>query len=120
MRAQAPKGEAIYIASQGTKLVAALRLSPNGTNYLLRSMCVSAELRHLGIGSYLLQQIQAELNAIECYCFPYSNLQSFYNSAGFKLINIESAPTAIKDKFQRYRDNGKDIALMKHQQSMVE
>jgi len=120
MRAQAPKGETIFTASQGTQIVAALRLSPNDNDYLLRSMCVSAELRHQGIGSYLLQQIQTELNAIECYCFPYSHLENFYRSAGFILIDTHSAPPAIRDKFQRYLNNGKDIVLMKHQQTVVE
>jgi len=120
MRAQAPKGETIFVATQGAQLVAALRLSPNGSDYLLRSMCVSAELRQQGIGSYLLQQIQAELNAIECYCFPYFHLETFYKSAGFTLIDIDTAPAAIKDKYQRYLSNGKDIRLMKHQRCVVE
>jgi N-acetylglutamate synthase-like GNAT family acetyltransferase len=120
MRAQAPKGEAIYIASKGTHIIAALRLSPSGNDYLLRSMCVSAELRQQGIGSHLLQHIQSRLNAVECYCFPYSHLESFYQSAGFTLIDIDSAPEAIRDKFTRYLNNGKDIVLMKHQQVVVE
>ena len=120
MRAQAPKGEVIYVATQGTKLVAALRLSPSSDDYLLRSMCVSAELRQQGIGSYLLRQIQTRLNTIECYCFPYSYLVNFYNSAGFTLVDIDSAPEAIRDKFRRYLNNGKDIVLMKHQQTVIE
>jgi len=120
MRAQAPRGETIFVATKGTQLIAALRLSPAGNDYLLRSMCVNAELRQRGIGSYLLQQIQGELNAIECYCFPYSHLVSFYAASGFALVDIDTAPAAIRDKFQRYLNNGKDICLMKHQQSVVE
>ena len=120
MRGQAPKGEDIYIASLSSGIVAALRLSPVGNNFLLRSMCVATDLRKLGIGSYLLDQIQSELADINCYCFPYSHLQNFYTSAGFALIETESAPEAIRDKFQRYINNGKDICLMKHHQTMVE
>jgi len=120
MRAQAPKGEPIFITLQGIQIVAALRLSSSGDDFLLRSMCVSAELRQQGIGSHLLQQIQSHLNAIECFCFPYSHLEGFYQSAGFTLIDIDSAPEAIKDKFMRYLNNGKDIVLMKHQQVVVE
>ena len=120
MRAQAPKGETIFIASLDSRIIAALRLSPVGHNYLLRSMCVSSELRNQGIGSFLLQQIQPDLADINCYCFPYSHLESFYSSAGFSLINIETAPEAIRDKFQRYVNNGKKICLMKHQHTVVE
>jgi len=120
MRAQAPKGEVIFIASKDTQIIASLRLSPSGDDYLLRSMCVSAELRQQGIGSYLLQQIQPNLNTLECYCFPYSHLEYFYQAAGFILVDINSVPEAIRDKFTRYLNNGKDIILMKHQQTVVE
>ena len=120
MRAQAPKGEPIFIAKQGHHIVAALRLSPNGDDYLLRSMCVSAELRQQGVGTHLLLHIQSYLNDIECYCFPYSHLESFYQSAGFTSIDTDSAPEAIRDKFSRYLNNGKNIVLMKHHPLVVE
>jgi len=115
MRAQAPKGERIFTATLNNQLVAALRLAPVGPYYLLRSMCVSADLRHRGIGSALLQTIQPELCQTSCYCFPYSHLQPFYASAGFIACNAESEPQIITDRFYRYLNNGKDICLMKHQ-----
>ena len=120
MRAQAPKGEPIFVATQGNQIVAALRLSHSGDNYLLRSMCVSTELRQQGIGKHLLLHIQNYLNEVECYCFPYSHLEGFYQSAGFVLIDADSAPEAIRDKFSRYINNGKNIIMMKHQQVVVE
>lgn len=120
MRAQAPKGEAIYIAMLDSHIVAALRLSPVANGFLLRSMCVASELRQQGVGSYLLQQIQEELDNIDCYCFPYSHLNEFYTRAGFQLISSAVAPEAIRDKFNRYLHSGKDICLMKHSRSVVE
>lgn len=123
MRAQAPKEEAIFVVTHGTRLVAALRLSPisssSENNYLLRSMCVSADMRRQGIGSYLLNQMQNKLNNMSCYCFPYTHLTDFYKSAGFVLFAEEVAPHAIRERFQRYRNNGKDIVLMKHQSSAL-
>ena len=115
MRAQAPKGDLIFIATHNNSIVAALRLSPTGSSHLLRSMCVSAELRHQGVGSALLEHIQQTLNSLNCYCFPFSHLVDFYASANFQSIDTSSAPEAIADKFNRYLNNGKDICLMKHQ-----
>ena len=120
MRAQAPKGEKIYVVTLDSRIIAALRLSPIGTNHLLRSMCVASDLRKQGIGSYLLEQIQSELVNLNCYCFPYTHLESFYGSSGFVALEVESAPEAIQDKFLRYINNGKNICLMKHQRSMIE
>jgi len=119
MRAQAPKGDAIFVVTHGTRLVAAVRLSPNssGDGYLLRSLCVSAEMQRQGIGSYLLNQIQNKLNKMSCYCFPYTHLMDFYKSAGFVLVAEDVASDAIRERFQCYRNNGKNIVLMKHQSS---
>jgi len=114
MRAQAPKGDLIFIATLNARIAAALRLHPINSCYLLRSMCVSAELRGQGLGSALLNYLQNQLNEIECYCFPFSHLQNFYIQAGFQLCTTEDAPQAITDKFNRYLSNGKDICLMKH------
>ena len=120
MRAQAPKGDLVFTASVNSKLVAALRLHPVNHYYLLRSMCVAADLRHQGIGSELLLFLQNQLSNIECYCFPFSHLKQFYTNAGFELCDSLSAPDVISDKFNRYLNNGKDICLMKfHQKSVL-
>lgn len=121
MRAQAAKNELVYSArlkqQTGQPLVAALRLSPLGDDYLLRSMCVAAEQRRQGIGQQFLQALQPVLTVHRVYCFPFSHLIAFYQQAGFTLIAPEDAPPGIADKFLRYLNNGKDICLMQHQSS---
>jgi GNAT superfamily N-acetyltransferase len=121
MRAQAPKNELIYSArlkqQTGQPLVAALRLSPLGDDYLLRSMCVAAEQRRQGIGQQFLQALQPILASHNIYCFPFSHLVDFYQQANFALIATEDAPPAIADRFLRYLNNGRDICLMQHQSS---
>ena len=115
MRAQAPKGDIIYIASLNNSVIGALRLNPVDDYYLLRSMCIAEEKRAQGIGSQLLQHIQNSLSEIDCYCFPFSHLHSFYTAANFQQINPQSAPNVIHKKFARYIESGKDIILMKYQ-----
>jgi N-acetylglutamate synthase-like GNAT family acetyltransferase len=114
MRAQAPKGDLIFIATSNTKIIAALRLHPVNSCFLLRSMCVAATSRKQGIGSALLQHLQPALNEIECYSFPFTHLTEFYQRANFIPCDTASAPQAIADKFARYLNNGKHICLMTH------
>ena len=114
MRAQAPKGDLIFIALKDHKIVASLRLHPVQSCYLLRSMCVAANQRKQGVGSALLQFLQPTLGKIECYSFPFEHLIEFYQRANFVLFESNSCPEAITDKFQRYIDKGKKIALMKY------
>jgi len=115
MRAQAPKGDLIYIATHNNLIVAALRLHPVNHCYLLRSMCVAAAHRQQGIGSALLQHLQSTLSNIECYSFPFTHLIDFYSRAHFQPCEVQTAPQAIANKFNRYISNGKKICLMKHQ-----
>ncbi len=115
MRAQAPKGDLIFIATHNNKIVAALRLHPIQNYYLLRSMCVDATLRQQGIGSALLQYLQPSLLEKECYSFPFTHLHEFYSRANFIDCDIHCTPEAIADKFNRYINNGKKICLMKFQ-----
>ena len=115
MRAQAPKGDIVYIATLNNIIVAALRLHPVNNLHLLRSMCVSAEKRHMGIGSALLAYLQPQLNDLQCYSFPYTHLSNFYSAANFVSYDVDSVPEAISNKFNRYLKNGKKICLMKHQ-----
>lgn len=123
MRAQAPKNEMVYSArlkqQSGQPLVAALRLSPLGDDFLLRSMCVATERRRQGIGLQFLQGLQPVLTTHRVYCFPFSHLVAFYQQAGFTLIDPEDAPAGITDKFLRYLNNGKNICLMQHQPSLM-
>jgi len=114
MRAQAPKGDLIFIATLNNKIVAALRLHPVQSHYLLRSMCVAADLRNNQIGTKLLEYLQPTLNKIECYSFPFEHLIEFYRRANFILYDTDAAPEAITDKFTRYINNGKKIRLMKY------
>lgn len=114
MRAQAPKGDIIYIATLNNLIVAALRLQPVNNCFLLRSMCVSREQRNTGIGSALLQFLQSELTKTCCYSFPYEHLADFYLRANFQLCDTALAPQAISNKFERYLENGKKLILMIH------
>lgn len=115
MRAQAPKGDIIYIATLNNLIVAALRLQPVQNCYLLRSMCVSRELRNTGIGSALLNFLQTELSKVCCYSFPYDHLANFYSQANFQRCETDVVPRAIADKFLRYLGSGKKLILMIHQ-----
>ena len=68
------------------EIVGALRLtkSKNDEKYtFLRSMCVSREYRHHGLGTKLLNDSLREFNAHHCFCFASPDLDRFYNKLGF-------------------------------------
>ena len=114
-RPQAPRGDDIYIALQGRKLLAALRLSPQQDSWLLRSMCVHRDFRHQGIGRFMLEQMQTNLQRYNCYCFPYAHLKDFYQRAGFVSIDAQQLPESLADRYNAYQQQGKNILVMQYQ-----
>ncbi len=116
MRAQAAKADRIFIArllsDKSKPVIAALRLCKIGEDWLLRSMCVEKKFQRQGIGLYMLKQIQTELAEKHCFCFPHSHLQSFYQHAGFQLIDSVQASPEIQQRFKQYIDSGRDILIM--------
>lgn len=116
MRAQAAKADRVFIARDNSNnrqtIIAALRLCPVSDSWLLRSMCVETSFQRQGIGLHMLKQLKHELAEKQCYCFPYSHLQVFYQQAGFSLISPEQANADIVQKFNLYNEQNRDIQLM--------
>lgn len=116
MRAQAAKVDEIIIARNNhlpnNAIIAALRLCPVKGSWLLRSMCVDQNHQRQGTGLYMLEQIKHNLSEKKCYCFPYRHLESFYQTAGFQVVNENDTNDEIKLLYQQYIESGKDILIM--------
>ena len=106
----------VFVAKAGTKIVAAVRLTPKQDGYhFLRSMCVDPEVRGQGIGQQLLAGIESFLDTTACYCYPFSHLLSFYAAAGFSHVEEDAAEHWIREPFLRYCRQGRDIKIMVRQ-----
>ncbi len=111
--AKAGRGEKVFVLKAGTSIVAAVRLSPKADNTLfLRSMCVAPDSRRLGYGARLLQGIEPVLAQQSSYCFPFEHLLSFYERAHYQVQTPESVPSFIRDPFENYRRQGRNIIIM--------
>jgi len=129
--AKAGRGERVYVLKRPS-IVAAVRvvakpLSPaqqqqildlglgtgqEGEIYFLRSMCVAPALRGQGLGRQLLQGLEAELAGQLVYCYPFQHLLNFYAEIGFSAQQEEQMPDFVVQAYRRYRQQGRDIALM--------
>jgi len=98
-------------------IVAALRLSPSSTSedfLFLRGLWVEKALRGQSLGSNLLKQVTRYLheNRMSCYCLAYPHLEAFYQANGFITISDEEAPTALTQRFNRYKKRGDSLIIM--------
>lgn len=110
--AKAVRHEQVYVVRRATDIVAAVRLTPEANRLFLRSMCVEPDLRGQGVGGFLLEALVPVLDTCFSYCFPFRHLPGFYQQAGFVLSDEASVDASIRDVWQRYRRQGRDIVIM--------
>ncbi|MCV6621792.1 MAG: GNAT family N-acetyltransferase [Cellvibrionaceae bacterium] len=113
--AKAGKGERVYCLRLDGQIVAALKLVPKTfateSWLFLRAMCVLPQMQGQGIGKIMLQLLQPHLEQA-VYCYPFSHLESFYGTIGFKRLAPEEANAEITLAYQRLLDQGRDVLIM--------
>jgi len=112
----------IYVARIEQKIIAAVRLCPlsgskvlstqPSAKLLLRSLAVLPEYRRTGIGTQFMQYIAEQIGSRECWCYPFSWLQEFYEQFGFHIVEPNDAPEFIRTPFGNYQRQGRDILIM--------
>lgn len=111
--AKAGRGETVFVAKLGMRIVGAVRLISADDGYVfLRSMCIDPEWRRQGIGQQLLRGMLPFLDKVNCYCYPFSHLIDFYNQAGFVHVHETDVPLWVSAACERYRQQGRDIQIM--------
>ncbi len=103
--------ERVLVLRDKGAIVAALRACPRKTGYLLRSVWVALDRRSEGIGTLLTEKTLVVLNN-DCWCYPYSHLQNFYETVGFLLKEPDQVPEDIAVPYENYRSKGEAFLLM--------
>lgn len=115
--ASAGRGERVMVVRDGAVIVGAVRMQPKelagmGPAWFLRSMAVSPEYRRKGVGTLMLGQLLLAFPRDTVWCYPFSHLQGFYRLGGFKSLLAEDAPPEIRQPYERYCRQGRDILIM--------
>lgn len=79
---------------------------------LLRSLAVLPEYRRTGIGTQFMKYVAEQIGSRECWCYPFSWLQKFYEQFEFQRVEPEGAPEFIRTPFENYQRQGRDILIM--------
>ncbi|WP_237068207.1 GNAT family N-acetyltransferase [Microbulbifer guangxiensis] len=80
---------------------------------LLVGVAVAPQFQGQGVARQLLNSM-AEAFDGETFTFPYRHLVPFYRSLGFAEVDADGQPSAILDRFDTYRKQGRDIVIMRH------
>ena len=114
---KAKKDETIWIGEDNKGIQACVRFKQFEDFQLLTGMLVHPDLRSQGQGTELLTACQSQTMVKPCYCFAFSYLESFYQSAGFVTLTDNQLPEALRTRISRYRQSGKTLTPMLYDQS---
>lgn len=116
-QSQAGKQDSMYLAKtaapSGNQIVGAVWLQNNPDHLWLRSLFIAPSLRQKGIAKQLVRSCFDEMHQKPSYCFPWQELESFYEELNFATISPQELPKPLERRFQRYQKNGRKILAMR-------
>jgi N-acetylglutamate synthase-like GNAT family acetyltransferase len=106
--------DVIIVAENKEVLCGVVRLCKENEVLVLRGMRVGDGMRKQGIGTGLLEAVEAVINERECFCIPHRYLCSFYGHIGFRKIETSEAPSFLRERCAEYRHKyGLDVIIMR-------
>jgi len=102
----------LYFVEEDEKVLGVIRIAFENDVHVLRGMQVLETHRGLGIGTKLLNYLNASVTNDPIYCIPYKRLAEFYESIGFKVIDKVSAPEFLISRLNEYLSKDMDVLLM--------
>jgi len=93
--------------------VAHVRLCLECGRIVLRAMRVRDDLQRLGLGRQLLSAAETWIGDAEAFCLPYSHLERFYASIGFRRVPSEDLPEHLQARLAEYSGRGRRVIGMR-------
>lgn len=108
-----PKGkEDIIILEEKKSMIGAMRIKHYENCDFLTGMMIIETKRGNQLGNFLLQALPSYMKTKDCYCFCESPLLPFYLKNGFFPKKVDSLPSVIKEKHNRYSNQGKKLEVL--------
>ena len=104
--------DTIWIAENGDELVGIVRIAREFGTLVLRGMRIAETWQRRGIGTQMLDAVDAWLGERKCYCVPYAHLGEFYGQIGFEIIEVDVAPLFLRGRIHEYRRASLDVMVM--------
>ncbi|SKA69896.1 hypothetical protein SAMN02745132_04518 [Enterovibrio nigricans DSM 22720] len=109
------KDEVIWTAeSNDVGLCGAVRFKQFHSFQLLTGMVITPPLRGQNLGIMFLDAVSKQTLSKPCYCLAYRSLTPLYETAGFRIIEINDLPSELQGRYISYCNSGKDLIPMGH------
>ncbi len=109
------KADVIAVLRSDGNIIACARLRPIGEFALLTGMLVAPHHRGKQLGHTLLRQMLPQFQTGKTFTFALTSLTNFYQQHNFHIT--DAAPNDIQQRYQAYREQGKDLVLLAYNNS---
>jgi GNAT superfamily N-acetyltransferase len=106
-------GDRILFAEAASEVLGVVRLCPENGYLVLRGMRVRDDQQRRGVGRRLLLAAEEWIGNVECFCLPYTHLESFYRTIGFKPVPSKELPEHLQNRMADYVGRGLSVMGMK-------
>jgi len=103
----------VMVAERGSDLIGLGRVQLEDDVLVLRGMRVDPPFQGRGVGTRILDRLVDVIGDQSCYCIPYTHLRGFYRRAGFVEIELDAAPSFLRERALDYRATGLDVLLLR-------
>lgn len=95
----------VAVENSSEEIVGIIKLCNHENTLLLSGMRVRPNLQQSGIGRLLLKSFAEEIAGEEVYCisYDYKHLEKIYGEIGFNKIEINTAPTFLQERIEKYK-----------------
>ena len=107
--------DTVLVAIRADSVVGVVRLCSEHQATVLRGMQVFPDFQRQGIGRALLENCLSRVSDAVCYCIPWSYLEQFYSSGGFRRCKSTDVPSFISERYSGYIQQGRDAILMRRE-----
>jgi GNAT superfamily N-acetyltransferase len=90
------------IAAENDNIAGVVRICFEQGEKVLRGMYIKPAFRGNGLGKRMLSFLKETVDLHGCYCIPFSYLEGFYGSIGFRKINSDEAPGFLAGRYKKY------------------
>lgn len=102
-----------FVAEVNGRIVGAVRLAFEETNFVVRSLFVLKKFRQQGIAKALLATVETELGHSAAYCLPFPEQSGLFASIGFEPIAGLTAPEFLRKRRDNLCENNQKVIIMK-------
>ncbi|MDR9827831.1 GNAT family N-acetyltransferase [Vibrio sp. FNV 38] len=111
------RDELIIVGYLESQMSAIVRFRTIEQYRLLTGMLITPAYQGKGFGHQLLNYCQGEILTSTDYCFAYEHLSGFYAQHGFRVVEVNALPGALKGLYLRYTASGKKLIPMHYPSS---